>query len=282
MQRNCDDMSWWRGYIRLAIGMNKFQTQHNGGNGAHREHIAHIYTESDHLCSKVGEFVHAALSHDRAAIVIATADHTLRILSHLEKLNCDWNARISNEQLICIDAEAGLAEFMSEGVLQRSKFDSLIVALLGDAQQRFQGVSAYGELVNLLWKQDNRSAARQLECWWNDVIDRFGISLLCGYQANIFDTGAQDGLHDICATHSHVLPLVDEVRLRHAVGAALKEVIPHVDQRSIVGELAARCRRSAQLSDSHAALSALHDLLPMVAEDVRMRARELFSRSDLL
>ena len=87
-------------------------------------------------------------------------------------------------------------------------------ALLGDVLERCRRqsphaiVRAYGEMVDLLWRDGQRQAALSLEGMWNDLARHHALSLLCAYvMGNFYRTGDAESFHDICRTHSHVLPL---------------------------------------------------------------------------
>ncbi len=47
-------------------------------------------------------------------------------------------------------------------------------------------VRAYGEMVDVLWKQGNTEAAIKLEILWNKLVLKHGFALLCGYAMGHF------------------------------------------------------------------------------------------------
>ena len=48
-------------------------------------------------------------------------------------------------------------------------------------------IRAYGEMVDVLWKQGRIEATIRLEMLWNKLANRYGIALLCGYAVGNFD-----------------------------------------------------------------------------------------------
>jgi hypothetical protein len=65
------------------------------------------------------------------------------------------------------------------------------------------GVRAYGEMVDLLWKQGAAAAAIRLEVLWNQLAESRAFSLLCAYSmGNFYKQGAYE---DICRQHTHVV-----------------------------------------------------------------------------
>ena len=69
-------------------------------------------------------------------------------------------------------------------------------------------VRAFGEMVDLLWKDGNIEGAILLEQLWNDLGREYKYSLLCGYSLDNFlhETGAET-FRRVCGHHTHALPL---------------------------------------------------------------------------
>jgi PAS domain S-box-containing protein len=68
-------------------------------------------------------------------------------------------------------------------------------------------VCAYGEMVDLLWKDGNPAGAIRLEDLWNQLAKRYDFSLLCAYSmANFARAADAEHFGTICAQHTHVVP----------------------------------------------------------------------------
>ena len=67
-------------------------------------------------------------------------------------------------------------------------------------------VRVYGEMVNLLWRQ-NLPAAQRLEVLWNEVILAHSISLFCAYHVDGDETESRPFPSDLRAAHSHLIPV---------------------------------------------------------------------------
>jgi hypothetical protein len=66
-------------------------------------------------------------------------------------------------------------------------------------------VRAYGEMVDVLWKDGREDAAIQLELLWNSLAGRYGFALLCGYaMGNFFKQ--TDRFEEVCRQHTHIIP----------------------------------------------------------------------------
>jgi hypothetical protein len=101
-----------------------------------------------------------------------------------------------------------LAGFMVQYMPDPVLFKTMIGTVLPKAgtASRNGRVRVYGEMVNLLWRQ-NLAAAARLETLWNDVIVSHSISLFCAYHV---DGREGDRLHfpsDLRAAHSHLIPV---------------------------------------------------------------------------
>lgn len=243
------------------------------------EHTAYFYTNSDSLLERLTHYVAEGLDAGKAAVIIATQSHIAGLLARLAA-HLDVDAHLSRGQLACLDADRALGEIMNGQQPSEARFNRIIERLVQDTSRRFAGMVAYGELVNLLWQQGNFSAANQLEQWWNRLIERYGFSLLCGYRANIFsyEDGVVDHVDQVCATHARVDAGEDDARLDAAVNSALQQVLPGSDLTGLRQALSNRARPGVTMPSAHAVLLGLHSLLPSLAQDVRMIARDHYYR----
>ena len=67
-------------------------------------------------------------------------------------------------------------------------------------------VRAYGEMVNLLWRDGKAQQAIELEQLWNELASKYSFALLCAYATDSLDPADLTGIERICAVHSAVLP----------------------------------------------------------------------------
>jgi PAS domain S-box-containing protein len=68
-------------------------------------------------------------------------------------------------------------------------------------------VRAYGEMVDVLWKEDNTDGALRLEELWNELASTHAFSLLCAYaMGNFYRTSDAERFRDVCRHHTHVIP----------------------------------------------------------------------------
>lgn len=66
------------------------------------------------------------------------------------------------------------------------------------------GLTAYGEMVDILAAQGNLIGAERLESFWNDLAAECSFRLLCGYSSSYFcDARRLHHLDRICAHHTN-------------------------------------------------------------------------------
>jgi hypothetical protein len=84
---------------------------------------------------------------------------------------------------------------------------------------------AYGEMVNVLWKNGQEAAAIRLEEYWNDLARLYPFSLFCSYMVDCHDEKSYSiPLHEIGRTHSHVLSTDDDDAFRKALEFASRDI----------------------------------------------------------
>jgi hypothetical protein len=67
-------------------------------------------------------------------------------------------------------------------------------------------VRAYGEMVDILWREGKIDAAIELEQLWNELASKYSFTLLCTYSVDSLLKGDCKGVDLICGTHGRVLP----------------------------------------------------------------------------
>jgi DcmR-like sensory protein len=243
------------------------------------DHLIQAYTDDAFLSRVVTEYVGSGPSRREAAVIIASPAHVRLFTDGLITRGVDVPAAVAAGQLLFLDAARTLARFMVEGRPDRTAFLNVIAAALRHVRSAGHGVvRLYGEMVDLLW-QDRLDATLQLEALWNEILVDERVSLLCAYRIDALDRHAQGVLRQITHCHSRLMPADDPERLEEAVDRAYTEVF------GVTGDVAAlrdlmvsRCAQGATVPAAHAALFALDDMPPLIANDVRARARWHYRR----
>ena len=107
-----------------------------------------------------------------------------------------------------MDADTILKQFTRGGSLDRNAFLEAIGGLLSSAREFAESkkLMAFGEMVAVLWERGERSAALQLEQWWNELLEQQDFHLHCAYPKHLFLGATGSGAMDeVCSHHSIVL-----------------------------------------------------------------------------
>ncbi|MGE0547162.1 MAG: MEDS domain-containing protein [Kofleriaceae bacterium] len=174
----------------------------------HSQHlIVQFYEDEDILYDNVSRFLAAGLQEDEPAIVIATQGHCEALLTRLAQLDVDVERARSTGQLSVIDAREALVQFMVGDSPDWQKFSDYLAGVIhrsldGRSARR---VRAWGEMVDLLWRDGNRQGAVRVEEYWNDLATRYPASILCAYvMANFYKIAdAEQALGNSAAPLAH-------------------------------------------------------------------------------
>ena len=169
-------------------------------------HAVQFYGNDDSLFTTVAGFLSEGLVAGHPAIVIATPPHATAIADQLAVRLIDVDAARASGDLVLMDAQETLDLFMIDGMPHPGKFQyhiGSVIASMLDRRSRAI-VRAYGEMVDVLWKQGSEDAAIRLEILWNKLATTYGFALLCGYSMGNFYKQA-DRFEEVCRQHTHVL-----------------------------------------------------------------------------
>jgi hypothetical protein len=118
----------------------------------------------------------------------------------------DCECAIRDGDLVLLDAQATLDLFMVDHQPNHDLFHQNVGRIV---RQVLNGrnrtvLRAYGEMVDLLWRDGQAEAAIALEVLWNKLALSLDFALLCGYSMGSFYKQV-DGLESIRVLHSHVI-----------------------------------------------------------------------------
>jgi hypothetical protein len=104
-----------------------------------------------------------------------------------------------------LDAEDTLATFMRQGMPDTKLFRTAVGGILDELQKSALGrgkhLTAFGEMVAVLWQQGHKEAALQLEALWNDALNDRAFHMHCAYpRHSVLDENEETA---ILGLHSH-------------------------------------------------------------------------------
>ena len=167
-------------------------------------HAVCFYEDAQSLSRTVAGFIGEGLIAGDAAIVIATPTHRAAIHDQLAAIDVNPQKRIAQSELLILDAQEVMDSFMVGGLPDEGRFHHTMRPIMDRvAGNNHSPVRAYGEMVDVLWRNGQEAAAVSLEMLWNQLIAPGKCSLICGYASDHVGRGA--GFEAICHQHSHVV-----------------------------------------------------------------------------
>lgn len=173
-------------------------------------HSVHFYEHDGEMIDRLRGIVVSALATGNAVLIVATAEHRRELTNSLHHNWTNWAAARDEGRFLMVDAQETLDHFMVEGKPNRQLFRTAVGNLIRDcrftARSANRGLTAFGEMVSILWKDGNREGALQLEALWNELLSDGTFHLHCAYpkQAMMADGTAQ-AMQSVCDHHSHII-----------------------------------------------------------------------------
>src|SRR5689334_4119922 len=125
-------------------------------------HRVQFYEDDEFLIGAVAKFLASGAKAGDSLVVIATERHREAFREQLVSAGMDVAALLAGQRLTLLDADETLAQFMRNGRPDRELFQLAIGRLIADrAGALLPGarLRAYGEMVDVLWRKDQRDAA---------------------------------------------------------------------------------------------------------------------------
>jgi len=276
---------------------------------APHRHVVRFYEDEAFLTAAVGDFLAEGLAAGEPLVVIATPGHREAFTLRLRAQGHDVPRACREGRSAFLDARETLDTFMAGSLPDPERFRTGIGAVLQRvAARRGRGpVRAYGEMVDLLWKDGNTEGAVRLEELWNELAGFHDFSLLCAYaMGNFVHAADAEGFQRICGAHTHVLPteryteasgeerlaevarlqqrartLETEVEHGRELERRLREALVERD-RLLELERAARADAEAARAAAEAANRAKSDFLAVMSHELRTPLNAIAGYSDLL
>ena len=165
-------------------------------------HVVQFYDRDEELAAGVGPYLAEAIRAGGTAIVIATGAHREAFGAQLA--DAGLNSPPESASLIMLDAREAADALLIDGRLAHHRFDKLIGDLVREAAGTGRPLSAYGEIVALLWADGNVGAALELEKLWNGLGQELDFTLYCAYPRAWVEAEGE-AFHEVCRQHAAVV-----------------------------------------------------------------------------
>jgi signal transduction histidine kinase len=246
---------------------------------AAHDHSVQFYDSDDYLCRLVAEFVADGIRAGEPAVIIATEAHRRGVATELRSLGIDPGT------ITMLDARETLETFVAGPMPDEARFRSTIGGVLETLQTSRARIRAYGEMVDLLWRDGNPEAAVQLEEYWNGLGGLYSFSLLCAYpMGNFYKESHGRMFEEVCRTHTRVMPseafgpIAEDARAREIAllqqrAGALEAEVAH--RKELERALRESLEKHRQNEERQAAIAAENARLYRIAADAN-RAKDEF------
>lgn len=170
-------------------------------------HSVKFYGNSESLVTTVAGFLSEGLIAEQPALIIATPVHRTMIVEQLAARLINVDKAQATGELVALDAREVLDAFMLNGLPDPGAFDDTVGGIIDNilaGRPRRTITRAYGEMVDLLWREGRSDAAIRLELLWNKLAVTHSFALLCGYSMGNFYKQAEK-FQEVCAQHTQML-----------------------------------------------------------------------------
>ena len=172
---------------------------------APRDHLVTFYESDEGLTEDVASFLAEGFEAGDAAVVIATPDHRRSVEAALRRRSVPVDSLREAGRFVLADAAEMLASLMVGGTVDHGCFSIGVGGLVSRTAAPGRRVRAFGEMVGLLWQDDQAGAAERLEEHWNDLLRGSEASLFCAYPIDALGGGTDLApLGAILRSHTHL------------------------------------------------------------------------------
>jgi hypothetical protein len=191
-------------YVRLASALAQAGRIAGPTPAGFPGHDVHFYRSESALTDSVVDFLADGIRVGQPIIVIATAEHRKAFIDGLRAQKLDPDELFAGRVAVWLDARETLNLFMEGSRPNRELFMATVGSVFEKLldKRHYLIVRAFGEMVDLLWKDGNIDGAILLEQYWNELALKYKYSLLCGYSIDNFVAEAGvAGFRRVCEHH---------------------------------------------------------------------------------
>jgi hypothetical protein len=246
-------------------------------------HIVQLYQDEDFYCDAISHFAAEGLLQGESIIMVATDPNWVNISRYLGGKGFDIPALIERGQITILDANGTLPKFMAGGMPDGSVFKPLASQTIEKARcgGKFPRVRWWGEMVNVLYVEGNGKASHRLEQFFDEVAHEETVAIFCSFLMDHYDPQIYDqAFHNVCGTHSHVIPAKDYEVHREAVNTAITEIVGPI-KGDLLRSLASS-KAPTGMPSSQAMLLWVRESIPGYFPDVLERAKSYERRTQEL
>ncbi len=219
------------------------------------QHVVQFYSDEAALIQSVSRYVIEGLDARKSVVLITSRERQDALFSFLDQFSGD---------LVVLDSERTLGELFPDGKFSPRRFDAIVGGAMREAvsRSRSHGVSAYGDMVDVLWRRGRLNDAVELERYWNDLQAQLPFDLYCAYDVDLFGDFDPDAVAAMLCQHTSIVPDRRSGELRSSLEFAMYETLGSGVPR---------------LTDAESAILWLREHAPQQAGEILTRARKYAS-----
>lgn len=130
-------------------------------------HIVQLYNSEEFLVKKIRTFI----TQGNAGLIIARKKLKHKILKDLPK----------DGTYVFIDASRLMKKFIADGLPHRILFERTFEPLVRDFIQQHPDAYVFGEMISILWQQEDVAGSVILVEMWNELQRKYNFPLLSAY-----------------------------------------------------------------------------------------------------
>ena len=165
------------------------------------KHEVVAYDDPGALAWRAARFVAGSLADGVPVVMVGRPSHRRAIEDLLADRGADPVRAIREGSLVSLDADATMSSLIVDGRPDPRRFAEIVASVV---PTHGGPVSAYGEMVAILWERGEVVAALELESLWNTAIVKHPIRLLCSYPGELLAGADLRDVARMCALHDHV------------------------------------------------------------------------------
>jgi anti-sigma regulatory factor (Ser/Thr protein kinase) len=169
-----------------------------GEDAARKGHAVSFWQDHGVLVETAARYAAHGLVRGEAVVLALTGPHHVLVAEALEDLGFDVEAARDRGQYLAIDATAVRETLEVDGHVSWERFDATVGAAVAQVDERWARFRAFGEIVDVFWRDGAGHLALELESCWDQLRAQVSFPLYCGYEMAA-------GQHEVCACHDAVL-----------------------------------------------------------------------------